>query len=618
MAPSDSSADQEDTLPHHRLDEFQLDALALGEHDDRALEVLRNAEYSRRLLMLRLLLRLARRRLGSTGPLSPVDVAWRLLASAADRAPDAVSQMLTHPQTGVWAAHTLRRLRHSTSDPAPLWFHVGQLHSFASAAAIRAGLRFRLTVPLWDGIAVLPTLGAAQVSTVEPWTSAVVISDDAGARVAAGAATVAIPRERDESGDPSWQPARVLRAAGRGGAPSLVVHLDDLGPYRGLDSPTPPDPLPPDSAARWSALLDDAWHLLTRDHLPRAAELSAGLVAVTPAPATFRFRPFSASVGDGFGGTIVSESLDAAQLAVTLVHEFQHSKLTGVDHLVALQHEDDAEDCYAPWRDDPRFTSGLLQGIYAFTAVTEFWGVQRGRVTDTEHELAEFEFALRRRQANLALMVLRHRTSLTEAGRRFVDRIARRLAPWQTAIVTADALRAANTATEDHLAGWRVSHLRPTDRLVRQAVQAWLAGDPSPAFDAPSAVVPNPNPPRLDTKAVLAQVLMADRAEFARARAQLGRSTQARDNRGAGDFSLVTGDSAGARELYLAELAHPCDRPGAWSGLGLALESVSPGRAATTLRTRPELVSTIHDAVAAATGEAPHPERLAGWLGGDL
>ena len=27
---------------------------------------------------------------------------------------------------------------------------------------------------------------------------------------------------------------------------------------------------------------------------------------------------------------------------------------------------------YAPWRDDPRPISGLLQGIYAFVCITEF------------------------------------------------------------------------------------------------------------------------------------------------------------------------------------------------------------------------------------------------------
>lgn len=598
MAPIDSST----PLPRHRISQGQLDALGSGEQDDATLAVLRNAEHSRHLLALRLLLHLAREHPDPTGPLPPVDDAWRLLVRAQGEDADVIAELLGHPQIGVWTAHTLRRLRGTASDPAPLWFHIGQLHAVASAAAIRIGLSFRLAIPLWNGVAVLPSVGSAHLSANAEWTSGSAILDAGGARIEGDDETVEIGLDSQ-----SWRPVRIYRAHANN--VSLALHLDDVGPYRGLDIPTPPDPLSTESAARWSALLDEAWPLLARDHRHRARELAAGLVAVAPRPAAFRFRPHSASVGDGFGAAIISESHDAAQLAVTLAHEFQHSTLNGIEHLVPLQRDDPSTDCYAPWRDDPRPTGGLLQGVYAFTAVTEFWGVHRERVAGAERALAEFEFALWRLQTDTALTVLRARRSLTDTGRRFVDRIAARMAVWETAEVPEDALRAALLSAADHRAGWRVSHLRRNQTEVRDAGHAWLSGAPAPKFRTESTVVPNKNPYRLDVKAVLARILIADPAEFDAARAAQGHRSA-----GEADFALVRGNPAEARELYLSELTRPCDRPGAWAGLGLALAAVAPGPAATALRTRPELVQAVHREVAEATGEAPHPEELAGWL----
>ncbi|MET8150793.1 aKG-HExxH-type peptide beta-hydroxylase [Actinoplanes sp. NPDC049668] len=49
---------------------------------------------------------------------------------------------------------------------------------------------------------------------------------------------------------------------------------------------------------------------------------------------------------------------------------------------------------YVGWRDDPGPLSGLLQGLYAFAGVTDFWRVHRER----SGALTQFEFALWHRQ----------------------------------------------------------------------------------------------------------------------------------------------------------------------------------------------------------------------------
>ena len=576
----------------------QLDALASHTSADVAVRELGLAERSRRLLALRLVLRLAREQPAARGPLAPVDEAWNVLIRAQREAPAEISAMLSDPQLGLWTAHALRRLRDTVeNDPAPIWFHVGQLHVFAGAAAIRAAVPFRLTIPSWDGNVVLPTLGSAHVGGGAGWGTAEIVSDANGPRVESAVATVAVaPNNAD------WHAFRYFRAI------DLELRLDDAGPHRGLTGLLPPEPLTADESARWLGLLGDAWQVLTRGHESWARELSLGLTSIVPRPATFRFRPHSASVGDGFGGAIVSAPHDAAQLAATLIHEFQHSKLNAIGHLKPLFDDDSALDAYSPWRDDPRPTGGLFQGVYAFLAVMEFWEQERHRLRERERELAEFEFALLREQTATAIGELKCRRSLTEAGRRFVAGVESRFARNSSAVVPDDLLRAAERAAADHRIGWRVGHVRPDAELVRAAVAAWAPG-------STGSLTGNPvRHHRLDVKAVLARVLLADPADLKTTRDLLGSTAQVVDGAGEGDFAFVAGALEEARDLYLVELSRPCDRPGAWAGLALVLDELAPGPASRVLVEQPELVRAAHSALALATGEAPDPEALAGWF----
>ncbi len=583
---------------HHRMTPEQLDALASHTSAGSAVHELGLAERSRRMLALRLVLRLAREQPAARGPLAPVDEAWNVLTLAQREAPAEIAAMLADPQLGLWTAHALRRLRGTVeNDPAPLWFQLGQLDAFAGAAAIRAAIPFRLTIPAWDGNVVLPTLGSAHLDGCAGWGTAEIVSDANGPRVESAGATVAVAPNKT-----GWHAFHYFRGA------DLELRLDDAGPHRGLTGLQPPQPLAADESARWLGLLGDAWQLLTRGHEPWARELALGLTSIVPRPATFRFRPHSASVGDGFGGAIVSAPYDAAQLAVTLVHEFQHSKLNAIGHLEPLFDDDSTLDAYSPWRDDPRPTGGLYQGVYAFIAVMEFWEQERHRLRERERDLAEFEFALLREQTGTAIGELKCRRSLTEAGRRFVAGVESRFTPHGSDAVPEHLLRAAERAAADHRIGWRVGHVRPDAELVRDAVAAWAPGSAAPTTERPV------RHHRLDVKAVLARVLLADPADLKAARDLLGSTAQVADGAGEGDFAFVTGALEEARDLYLAELSRPCDRPGAWAGLALALDELDPGPASRVLVELPELVSAAHTAVTLATGEAPDPEALAGWF----
>ncbi|WP_053718744.1 aKG-HExxH-type peptide beta-hydroxylase [Saccharothrix sp. NRRL B-16348] len=595
------------SLPNHGMSLTELDALASAQPDGGVTALLHRVERTRRLLALRLVLHHARDHPAPGNPLPSVDEAWELLVAAERARPEAVADLLSLPQVGVWSAHVLRRLRDKASDTAPAWFHVGQLHLLAAAAGLSAELRFTMAIPLRDGIAVLPGWGTARVPETTGWGHGTLVADASGLTVKTGSGA-AHPVE--------WQPIRILEGDVDSTAPR--IHLDDTGPYRGLAIPERPDPLSDSSAARWNALFADAWAILKRDHPHRARELSTGLSVITPRPAAYRFRPHSGSVGDGYGAAIISEPHDAVQLAVTMVHEYQHSKLNAIGHLVALTRVDPATTCYAPWRDDARPVSGLYQGVNAFLAVAEFWWRQRGRVSGPDAALAHFEFALVRVQVTEALDALRRHPSLTEPGRRFAARLAERLATLTESAVPAELLTAAETATLDHRAAWRVTHLRPARAHVLECVERRRAGEPAPTSGPSPVVVADAAPPRLDAKAILTRVLLSDRAAFDAMRSDASDDLPkiATDLTEA-DFALVAGHHDRAHALYAAELAEGSNRAGAWSGFGLAVRALSPGPASRALLERPDLVRAVRNELA-LTDEAPDVERLAAWLGADL
>jgi hypothetical protein len=128
-------------------------------------------------------------------------------------------------------------------------------------------------------------------------------------------------------------------------------------------------------------------------------------------------------------------------------------------------------------------------------------------------------------------------------------------------------------------------------------------------------VVPAATPPRLDSKAILTRVLLAGRAEFDALRSgRPGHVHKIAEDLTEADFALVAGDHEQAHARYGTELAEGSNRPGTWSGFGIAVRELSPGAASRALLERPHLVRAVRSRIA-ATGEAPDVERLAEWLG---
>ena len=197
------------------------------------------------------------------------------------------------------------------------------------------------------------------------------------------------------------------------GQERFAVRLDDVDPYRGLYEPVPPQRLSTAEFEEWRRLLGEAWGLLVAAVPDYAHLLPAGLDSLVPKPRVL-FRNPSASTGEAFGSAVLGCPTDAASLAATIVHEFQHIVLGGVLHLAPLYDNDPRERIYVPWRDDPRPFAGAVQGVYAFFGVSAFWRALARSGSTTS--MVWFEFAYWRRETWRTLESLRGTTASPMPG----------------------------------------------------------------------------------------------------------------------------------------------------------------------------------------------------------
>ncbi|MFC8131160.1 HEXXH motif domain-containing protein [Streptomyces sp. NPDC057302] len=629
MADSRTAAEG---LTFHRLSAPSVLALARGEGGRAAVEELLTAERSRRLLLLRALADGLSEgdppQPAGADPLSHRD-AWALLGRVQRHAPQAFEDILMCPHTGMWLSLALRRMRGATAyEDAPLWVVVGHLSALAAAAGARAGLGFSLTVPVRHGRVPLPTLGCAVFADgadfVEPWGTAQVEAGEGRLRITRGRETVTAGPQWSGAA-PGWHAVRRLDLDGTGGSGDLggsggagsgkVLALDELDPYRTFPHPSPPRLLSADEARTWQDLITDAWEILRRDEPESAEAMRVGLMSLAPTPARERYRPHSVTAGDAFGGVMASRPDDVAQLAATLVHEFQHTKLGGLIHLGPLSTPPASRDgreqlFYAPWRDDPRPLSGLLQGIYAFAGVARFWRVHRHAADAERAPMAHFEFALWRAQVSSTVRLVQRHEQLTPLGRRLLGALRGRCVQWMAEPVPPGELALAEEVAADHRARWRAHHLRPPVAAVEEAVGAWRRGEARPpaALTARPELVPDARTRYLDTAAVLARYRLGDPA------ADPGEVEGAV----AADLLLARGDLRGAREAFTAQLTGK-EAPfsvSAWAGLGRSLAG-SPEHlgASRLLRDFPERACAVQGALEHATGQGADPVELAAWLG---
>jgi HEXXH motif-containing protein len=583
----------------YRLSRDRFDDLATGRGDADTVRFLEGTQYSRRLLMLRALYDEG---LPGLDPLPPVDHAWDVMAAAQQLDEPAFRTAVMHPQIGNWGAYALREHRKAgegmRDDAAPRWADVGQIHAVAMVVAVRCGLSWRTRVPLRRGAAMLPGMGQARFASARPWDFAEAETADGRVRLSHDRTEIVVPADPSRDAD-GWWGLRTLRA---GDDPALEVVLEDLDPFRDLADPVEPERLAGDEVARWEALLDQAWDLLSRDDPPTARAMTIAVSSLAPLPRAARQdgeETRSASTAEAFGAVVLSTPPTAIDLAVALVHEYQHIKLGCLLQMVTFHHEGERTNLYAPWRDDPRPLGGLVQGIYAFHGISSYLRIRAGNSVGSERRAAQFAYVLTRSQTAIGLEQARDSGGLTEVGEEFLDGLATAMRPWFDDDVPADIVRLAGLAIRAHRTTWCLEHRRPAPEAVAASVRAWSRGEPIDPVAADAATVEAPlEPPRLST------------TWSGPLRRAVNGAVPATTPTGA----LVGGDAAAARTGFLARVAADPDDLTAWTGLGLACAELGEADAARALADRPDLVRAIYLKLLEA-GSAPPPDRLAAWAG---
>jgi uncharacterized protein len=440
-------------MRYHRMPAELFAALADGGGGAEAVAILVAAQHSKHALLLHGVTRTA---VAAGHPQASLAVHGQELLDEVQRTdPEAVTAVTRNPSAGAWAYRTLTGLRRATpgaiahgAGAGPDAAMPGLLAGIAAAAALRAGVAAEIEVPVTGGVVMLPTLGAA--GPVEAATATVRVSAE-GAEVTGAITPVHVPTAFGDAA-PGWRPLRPLLAA-----PGFDLVADDIDPFR---MPAVPHVAPYARLDGWPETFRAAWALLTRHHPEVAAEVAAMIRVVVPLRRPAEGQTSSSSP-ETFGAIAMSDPVDPVTLAVTLAHEVQHVKLSALLDLVTLTKPDDDIRCYAPWRDDPRPASGLLQGTYAYLGVTAFWrrmlGVGEAQSVPRNID-KEFEFCRwRSAAANTARTLLRS-GQLTAAGEEFVSRMAATLAQWAAEPVNERARARAIAANARHLAAWQSVH----------------------------------------------------------------------------------------------------------------------------------------------------------------
>jgi len=564
---------------HYRLPASSIDALVWG--DTQTLQTLRSVQWSRRVLLLRAIVRTATERQPAylrTGRLAD---GLELLAWVQRHAPQAATQIVTYPLVGVWLQRCLRRLRgsHHGPEPGPLWQDLAEVNAVAAAAALLSGQEFTAEVPLRSGELWLPGLGRAVFPAGdEEW--ATVTRDGKGAYVRAGAQEIRLSDEaaHDERPATGWQPVRPL-AVGCDGL-RLELSLDDVDPGRYCFGVRAADRLEPTAVRQWSSSLRQAWTRLVRDHPRHALALRAGLRVVVPLARSDRDVGVSASARAAFGAAALTEPGDSVAFCVSLIHELRHTMLNGLLDLASLYDDPGDGLHYSPWRSDPRPLGGLLHGAYAFVGVADFWRVHRGLTSGDDRDRADFEFVRTGEQIRRAIGTLAASGRLTPVGERLVERLGAVVESWAEELAVGSALPAqVGQALALHHFTWRVQNV-PVDRdELDSLTTAWLAALPCPPLGTTEV-------------SAGAEVTFADAAGWDR---------------------LQAGEPGTVESFRRALAADPGSHLD-WAGLLHCLARLPDSPAARTLRARPELVAAVCRAALSRSGRGPDPLLVAAWI----
>ncbi|HEX6524634.1 MAG TPA: HEXXH motif domain-containing protein [Streptosporangiaceae bacterium] len=615
-------------LTTHRLSQGDLNALATGRGQAAVVQRLRLAELSKHRILLAALMREAAR-ISPFEYASMLAPAYRLLADVEKRGEKIVRSLLASPQFGGWVSDCVRRLAVSEEaailgEVPPLWIDLGQLATFACAAALRTGCPFELMVPLRNGAVTFPNLGTAYPGASAAWEWGRACLDANGGWIHSSVSTVRIPSPREASAvvDETWSPINRLVADSAG--LRLEVTLDDRDPflnrYGGIRVLVSKGEL-----SAWRRLMAQAWTILAGGHRPVAAMIASVMQTLVPLARPSPTRSASSTAASAFGAIALSLPEDTLAMAESLTHEFQHAILSAVTDLTPMTDIGSEVLTYAPWRDDARPVGALLQGTFGHYGIAAFWRQQRRRCeNDTERLRGDVEFARWRMHVTSTADILADSGVLTRNGNDLVSALRVELATWQADEVHDLASEYADDLNIDHRVRWRLRYLCPDSAAIESLAAAWRRGT-EPAV-APSAIGVKlcrvTLPPAVgNVRSYLLTLRYRDPSRFHRCtsnNAAAGGPGGVLPGEEPGsswvdpaDAAFARGEYPAAANGYLRRIAAG-DDPDAWAGLALARRRTGPADVAKILTRRPEVVVALYDQL--RDTRWPDPDRVSAWL----
>ncbi|MET9619655.1 FxsB family cyclophane-forming radical SAM/SPASM peptide maturase [Streptomyces sp. NPDC006464] len=347
----------------HRLPDGAFDAFASGAGTVQGTKALADMQLS----LTRALVAGLDPRHDSTSDLAVAAAAGRQLLMELDSShPAETAEVLRHPFVRTWAKDRLRREasggagddpQGGTGDGPRDRAHIAGV---AAAVAWHAGVTTRLPLPVRNGLAHLPGLGAVRVDQAEHTTEVTV---------------------RGRSGPPhGWIGVRRLIT------PWLPVALDDLDPYRVPPAgPVVPhdgmalDRLSPRQWTAWQIALSRAGRELTLLVPAYAAPLRAAsrvVVPVRPMPGD----PYLHALGGRapFGAVALATPTRTTDTPAALLRHFQSAKLDALTDAYVFFDTDGPASLAVPWRTAPVSPREALHGAYAQVALAELWQARAG------------------------------------------------------------------------------------------------------------------------------------------------------------------------------------------------------------------------------------------------